>query len=125
MKILRNTEKQLPWTKENIEQYKSNGNLLRHAKTGKGISGIILTDSKTDNLIGYIAWENDYIVALEVANQYRNKGYGERLLEMAIREGCTKLSVNKNNIVAIKLYEKKGFKKDKDLNSKTIEMVIN
>lgn len=44
---------------------------------------------------------------------------------MAIREGCTKLSINKNNIVAIKLYEKKGFKKDKDLNSKTIEMVIN
>lgn len=124
MKILRNTEKQLPWTKENVEKYKAGNNLLRHARVGKNVSGIILIDKNTDTLIGYVAWIDDYIIALEVVKEYQEHGYGRKLLEKAIKNGCTKLSVNKNNIPAIKLYEKVGFKKNKDLNYMMIEMSL-
>lgn len=124
MKILRNTEKQLPWTKENVEKYKAGNNLLHHARVGKNVSGIILIDKNTDNLIGYIAWMDDYIIALEVVKEYQEHGYGRKLLEKAIENGCTKLSVNKNNTPAIKLYEKVGFKKNKDLSYMTIEMSL-
>ena len=40
MKILRNTEKQLPWTKENVEKYKAGNNLLHHARVGKMSLGL-------------------------------------------------------------------------------------
>ena len=86
--------------------------------------GVILVDKNTDNLIGYVSWMDDYIIALEVVKEYQEHGYGRKLLEEAMKNGCTKLSVNKNNTQAIKLYERMGFKKNKDLNYRTIEMSL-
>jgi ribosomal protein S18 acetylase RimI-like enzyme len=101
----------LPYTLENINKYKSKNNLLRHARFIPGKSeGVFLVDSKTDSLIGYCGWEDNWIVALEVSNEYRRKGFGEKLLDLAISSGCTGLTVDNRNSAAIDLYKKKGFK---------------
>ena len=101
----------LPYTLENINKYKSKNNLLRHARFIPGKSeGVFLVDSKTDSLIGYCGWEDNWIVALEVSNEYRRKGFGEKLLDLAISSGCTGLTVYNRNSAAIDLYKKKGFK---------------
>lgn len=124
MIILRNKYEEIPYNSDNVKKYKSNNNLLRHAKINKDTKGIMLVDKSTKSLIGYCAWENDYIVALEVLSDYRGKGYGDVLLEKAIKSGCNKLSVSKKNTVAINLYKKYGFKHTKDINEKVIEMKL-
>lgn len=122
MIVLRNKIKTLPWTKENVDKYKNPSNLLKHARTGEGIEGIILVSSGRNSLIGYIAWEGDYIVAFEVAQGERGKGYGEKLLSIALENGCKRLSVRKDNTAAINLYHKFGFKEGRDLGKIMIEM---
>ncbi len=106
-----------------VEKYKAPGNLLKHVKEDS--DGIMLLDKDSEELIGYIAWKGDYIVALEVISNFRGKGFGEELLEKAIKKGCRKLSVNRNNIPAINLYKKLGFRKNNtDLGPKQIEMEL-
>jgi ribosomal protein S18 acetylase RimI-like enzyme len=124
MIILRKQYKEIPYNKENIEKYKSKNNLLKHARSDKNTEGIMLIDKNTNDLIGYIAWEDNYIIALEVLSDYRGSGYGDILLEKAIKSGCSKLSVSKKNTVAINLYKKYGFKRTKDINDKVIEMEL-
>lgn len=122
--ILRKQYKEILYNKENIEKYKSKDNLLKHARFDKNTKGIMLVDKNTNDLIGYIAWEDNYIIALEVLSDYRGSGFGNILLEKAIKSGCSKLSVSKKNIVAINLYKKYGFKHTKDINDKVIEMEL-
>ena len=124
MIILRKQYKEIPYNKENIEKYKSSDNLLKHARSDKNTDGIMLLDKNTNDLIGYIAWENDYIIALEVLSDYRGSGFGDILLEKAIKSGCNKLSVSKKNTVAINLYKKHGFIIDKNINDKVVEMKL-
>lgn len=111
MIILRNnTISEVPYNQENITKYKSPNNMLRHARYVKDkTTGIILVDEK-DTLLGYIAWEDDFIVALEVIREYRRNGIATDLLEKAVSEGATKLSVRKTNTVAFDLYKRLGFK---------------
>ena len=111
MIILRNKEEytEIPYNQENIDKYKSKDNLLRHARYIKGITdGLFLVD-KNSNLVGYIAWENDTIIALEVSNNYRGKGIATKLLSIANNKGANKLTVNKNNTKAIQLYKNLGW----------------
>lgn len=116
---------EIPYTKENVEKYKSPENLLSKAMTGDNISGIMLIEKESGELIGYIAWKGNYIVALEVISEYRGLGYGKELLKKAISKGCKKLAVNKNNTKAIELYKKFGFRDNKiDYGPETIEMEI-
>lgn len=124
MIILRNKYKEIPYNSENVNKYKSDDNLLRHARVGKGVDGIMLIDKNTEDLIGYYAWENDYIVALEVLSDYKENGFGDILLEKAIMSGCNKLSVSKKNTVAINLYKKHKFTISRNINDKVIEMEL-
>lgn len=124
MIILRKQYKEIPYNKENIEKYKSKDNLLKHARSDKNTEGIMLVDKNTNDLIGYIAWEDNYIIALEVLSDYRGNGFGDILLEKAIKSGCSRLSVSKKNTIAINLYKKYGFKQTKDINDKVIEMEL-
>lgn len=118
MIILRHSgNKELPYNKENVQKYKSQDNLLRHARTGKDCSGIILVNS-SDVLIGYIGWQGETIIALEVTHKFRSQGYGEYLLKKAINSGCTKLTVDKKNTPAISLYRKLGFEIAEDNGSR-------
>lgn len=109
MIILRDKIKVIPYDKNNIDKYKSSENLLKHARVNKNTDGIMLI-TNSGNLIGYCGWERNWIIALEVCKDYRGRGYGDLLLKTALNSGCTGLTVNKNNQVAISLYKKYGFK---------------
>lgn len=98
------------FNKENVELYKTDANMLKHARTDDDVHGFILLNEDNE-LVSYIAWQNDFIVAFETAEKYRNRGYGSRLLKKAVKNGVTKLSVNKSNIAAIEMYNNFGFKK--------------
>ena len=116
---LKNNIKEIPYNKENVLKYKSPDNLLRHARTDKGCTGVMLISG--NSLIGYVGWQGEMIIALEVTNQFRGQGYGEYLVKRAIDSGCTRLTVDSNNIPAINLYKKMGFVVDED-NGKRLEM---
>ena len=88
------------------------------------LMGKIVDEGIGNKDMGYIAWKKDYIQALEVPDKFKRSGYGERLMKMAIESGARKLSVRKGNSIAIKLYEKLGFRKTKDLNPVMIEMEL-
>lgn len=96
---------------ENVLRYKSKDNLLRHARTGKGISGVMYIDQESNELIGYIGWEGNMIIALEVTKNYRGQGYGRLLMGEALKNGCDSLTVSENNHVAQNLYGSLGFRK--------------
>lgn len=108
MIILRKQKyKELPWTKENIEKYKSQENMLKHARNTPGkTAGKLLINPAKDELVGYIACEEDTIIALEVSPWYRGKGIATDLINSS---GANKLTVSKKNINAINLYKKLGF----------------
>ena len=101
--------KYIDYNSENVEKYKAENNMLIHARTGNGISGFMLIDN-SNNLIGYIAWQNKMIIAFEVVENYRKQGYGSKLLLKAINTGKVKrLTVSSSNEDAISLYKTFGF----------------
>lgn len=107
-----------PISKELIDKYKSPKNMLRHARYIPSKSnGWFMFDFNTHKPIGYIIWEDDFIVAFEIFSDYRRKGYGKELLSLATELGVDKLSVNKKNIEAINLYKNTGWKIYKEVGS--------
>jgi GNAT superfamily N-acetyltransferase len=104
---LKNNVKEIPYNKENVLKYKSPDNLLRHARTDKGCTGVMLISG--NSLIGYVGWQGEMIIALEITKSYRGQGYGEYLVKRALDSGCTRLTVDSTNTPAINLYKKMGF----------------
>ncbi len=98
---------ELSWTEENIKKFKSPDNLLKHARYNKSTDGIILVNPKDNKLVGYVGWEGDKIIALEVSPDYWGQGIATYLIS---RSGCNNLSVNRKNFKAINLYKKLGFR---------------
>lgn len=70
----------------------------------------MLVSGNYRSLVGYIGWEGETVVSLEVAEKYRGQGIASDLLQRAIDSGCRELSVAKSNTGAIELYKKFGFK---------------
>lgn len=101
------------FNKDNVERFKSDDNMLKHARTDDDVHGFILLN-QDDELVSYIAWQNDFIIAFETMEKYRNHGYGTRLLKKAVKNGVTKLSVNKSNINSINMYINFGFEEYKE-----------
>lgn len=115
--------KELPYTQENIDKYKSKDNMLKHARYTKGVSsGIFLT--KSGELVGYIGWEGEEIICLEVTKKYRGQGFAKYMLEKAIKSGCKTLHVTSSNTPAISLYRSLGFKEVERIGNR-IKMVLN
>lgn len=115
--------KAIPMTEENIKKYKSDAKGLSHIKTGKDYQGEIFLDEyeedgevKESSVVGFynIRKSDNYIQAIEVTKYYRKRGIGRQLLKKCMSLGAHKLSVNKKNLIAIELYEKEGFKKEKE-----------
>lgn len=101
--------KYIEYNAENVNKYKSDGNMLIHARTGDDVFGTMLIDDN-NKLIGYIAWQNKMIIAFEVVKEYRRQGYGSKLLLKAINSGKVKrLTVSSSNEDAISLYKTFGF----------------
>ena len=99
--------KWIEYNKENVEKYKSKGNLLQNAKTGADIFGWIVV--KGDKLVGYCACKGDEIIALEVDPKFRKMKYATKFVKKAKEKGCVEVSIEKNNRPAISLYFKNGF----------------
>lgn len=91
---------------ENIVVIKDDGNIVGYATYF----------IKEKNNHGWRRRKQLNIEALGIGEEYRRKGYGTKLLEylkeLAIENECTDmyLTVNEENIPAIKNYEKFGFK---------------
>ena len=92
----------------NVKKYKSKNKGLSHIRTGKDYKGCIYID-KNDNVIGFVNMRlsDKYIQAIEVDKQYQGQGLGKKLLNDLLNMGAERLSVNKKNVVAKKMYDKK------------------
>lgn len=81
----------------------------------KDFKGEIIIDTDKNKLIGNVfvncTKEKGFIVNLEVKKEYRRQGFGSLLLKDAIdKYDAYDLTVDKDNISAINLYKKFGFK---------------
>lgn len=94
-------------TKDLINKFKSSDNLLRHVDPRDKGKMLITMSGK---LIGYIAWDKGTITALEVLKDFQGNGFSKILLEEALKEECSTLTVNRNNKKAIEVYEHLGWK---------------
>lgn len=101
-----------------IDNYKAKFKLLRHVDLNDD-ERIAFLD-KDNNLVGYIITNKEkdgliWITALEVSNQYKGYGLGKQLLDYGVKHlGAQALGVAHDNEVAIKMYEKYGFKISKE-----------
>lgn len=101
--------------KDFIDKYKAQYKFLKHIDPN---DEAVCWMDKADSIVGLVAVEdkgNDihYITALEVAKEYQGYGLGKQILDYAINNmKGNALTVYKNNEVAIRMYEKAGFKKD-------------
>ena len=98
----------MPWSAESLrEELLNDTSLFYVIENGDQVMGYI----GSNNVLGEI-----YIDNIAIKNEYRRKGYGEKLLKYLISEGISKkadfitLEVRKSNSNAINLYEKLGFK---------------
>lgn len=101
-------------SEEIINKYKGNYKFLRHIRTGKNIKGYLFFDSG-DKLVAILSVEekdnNIWIQALEIQKEYQGYGLSKQLLKVATNEfKVNRLSVNRNNEIAIKIYKSYGFK---------------
>jgi ribosomal-protein-alanine N-acetyltransferase len=116
---------EFPYTKPKIEgimqRYKRQNVLLLKAVKDSVLAGFI--DFELNGLQGLI-------VGLSVKKEFRRQGIASRLLEgalSALREGhCleARLIVRQDNVAAIKLYEKAGFRKTRILPKKIDNAVV-
>lgn len=110
----------------NIRKYKSKQKGLSHIRTGKDYKGYIYID-KEDNVVGFINMRisDKYIQAIEVSPEYQGQGLGKTLLNELIKMGATRLSVNKKNIKAKKMYDKlfKVEREDKNMYYMVLEVL--
>lgn len=92
----------------NVKKYKSKNKGLSHIRTGKDYKGYIYID-KNDNVIGFVNMRisDKYIQAIEIDKQYQGQGFGKKLLNDLLNMGAERLSVNKKNVIAKKMYDKK------------------
>ena len=117
IKIRRHTYYSVPYSQENIDRFKSPDNKLKHARISEKTFGWFFINKKTEELVGYVGCEGNMIVALEVSEKFRGRGYSSRLLSLADSCGATRLSVNKSNKHAIDVYLHLGYEEyDSDKN---------
>jgi ribosomal protein S18 acetylase RimI-like enzyme len=107
--------KKIDLNNANVKKYKSKNKGLSHIRTGKDYKGYIYID-KHDNVIGFVNMRvsDKYIQAIEVDKQYQGQGFGKKLLNELLNMGAERLSVNKKNVVAKKMYDKHFKVEDED-----------
>lgn len=107
--------KKIDLNDSNIKKYKSQNKGLSHIRTGKDYKGYIYID-KSDKVIGFVNMRisDKYIQAIEVDKQFQGMGIGKMLLNDLIKMGAERLSVNKKNTVAKKMYDKQFKVEDED-----------
>lgn len=106
------------------------GEIIKHSKKFREIFYVIRSQ---DKIIGYCAYylkpdfsimgvgKKSVVYSIAIDREFRNRGFGRRLLEGSIEEmklnsvSAIFLYVNVNNIPAIRLYEETGFSRIKEV----------
>lgn len=118
--------KQIHITEEVINRYKKEYPSLKHVRckdTKEYICDgyIWMNGNELVATVGSCTYRDDktkWVVSLEVMPKYRGYGLSEQVLDYAVKTmKCTYLSVNKNNEIAKKVYDKYGFKVYKESDS--------
>ena len=118
-----------------IDKYKKEYPVLRHVRC-KDTDEYICDGYmwfKDDSLVGYVGscqYTDDntkWIVSLEILPEYRGYGLSTQILDFCVKSmKCKYLSVNKNNELAKKIYDKYGFKvyhEDKTMYYMTLDTI--
>lgn len=108
------------------------GDIIKHSKKFREIFYVIRSQ---DKIIGYCAYylkpnfsimgigRKSVIHSIAIDREFRNRGFGRRLLEESIKEmklngvSAIFLYVSVNNIPAIRIYEETGFSVVKEVNN--------
>ena len=104
MIILRNKYKEIPYNSENVNKYKSSNNLLRHAKTDKDVSGIMLIDKNIRNYCN-----SSGIILIEIPFTYYNQKRISSLLDEIVLN-----NKNPNDLITIPPINYYRTKKDRE-----------
>lgn len=118
-----------------IDKYKKEYPVLRHVRC-KDTDEYVCDGYmwfKDDNLVCYVGscqYTDDntkWIVSLEILPEYRGYGLSTQILDFCVKSmKCKYLSVNKNNELAKKIYDKYGFKvyhEDKTMYYMTLDTI--
>ena len=118
-----------------IDKYKKEYPVLRHVRC-KDTDEYVCDGYmwfKDDNLVCYVGscqYTDDktkWIVSLEILPKYRGYGLSNQILDFCVKSmNCKYLSVNKNNELAKKIYDKYGFKvyhEDKTMYYMTLDTI--
>lgn len=95
-----------------IKKYKNQYKQLSHVRVNANTKGYLyLINGKVQAMINIEDKSSDiWIQGLEIFGESKGKEYSKYLLDIATQDlGATHLSVNKNNILAKKIYDKYGF----------------
>lgn len=83
------------------------------------INKLFFVAEENEKIVGYVIADVDrnLIVSIAVHPEYRNKGYGKKLMDYVLKlmKGKIFLQVRKSNKIAISFYQKIGFKKIKEI----------
>lgn len=99
-------------TNASIKKYKNQYKQLSHVRINSNTAGYLyLIDDKVQAMINTEDKNGDiWIQGLEIFGESKGRGYSKYLLDIATKDlGATHLSVNKNNTLAKKIYDKYGF----------------
>jgi ribosomal-protein-alanine N-acetyltransferase len=111
-------------------EHEKQGEIIKYSQKFRDVFYVITSQ---DKVIGYCTYrlkpafssrgfeKNSVIYSIAIDSKFRNKGFGRKLLEESIKEmklnkiSSVLLYVNVNNTPAIKLYEKTGFLRVKEV----------
>ena len=61
------------------------------------------------DIVGFLGLSEDMIEMLFIDAEYIGKGFGSKLIDIAIKRGISKVDVNEQNPKAMEFYKAKGF----------------
>lgn len=109
-----------PMTLDLVYQFKNpKKNHIGTCKFDTNSKGLVITNQNKKSLIGYIVVKNYKLVSIEVLPEFKNQGFLEKLISLAIdRFGLNEVSVPKSRTRLVKLFKNLGFETVEDLNDK-------
>ena len=109
-----------PMTLDLVYQFKNpKKNRIGNCKFDNHSKGLVITSPNKKTLMGYIVVKNYKLVSIEVLPDYKDQGFLEKLISLAIDKfGLNEISVPKDRKRLIRIFKELGFEKVADLNDK-------
>lgn len=103
-------------TNEYRKKYKNDGKLIQWIRGYSNVEALIWLDDE-DNYVCALSYDIEpqddghmWIMGMDIAYKYNGYGLSHQLLDYAISHGVDALSVQKDNLIALKTYTSHGFK---------------